>query len=70
MKKYYFAYHLVNGNPFPFTWMEEEGMPVGGRPDIAPDTKIEITEEEFNFGELLPLERKYPWKGDIPLIPD
>lgn len=63
MKKYYFAYHLVNGQPFAFMWVEEGGMPVGGVPETVPDTVVEISEEEFQKGELKPLELEHPYKG-------
>ena len=70
MRKYYFAYHLVNGNPFAFMWIEEEGMPVGGRPNPEPDTTVEITQQEFELGELKPLELEHPYKGLPPPSPD
>lgn len=61
MRKYYFAYHLVNGNPFAFMWVEEGGMPIGGIPD-ALQPIVEITEQEFTAGTLKDLELAYPYK--------
>lgn len=68
MRKYYFAYHLVNGNPFPFMWAEEGGLPVGGRPDYVEGTKVEILPKEFEEGTLSILEKVYPWVDSLPNV--
>jgi len=60
-RRYFFAYHDVFGTPFPFAWVEEYGLCVGGRPDIIPDTKVEISAAQF-AGGLLPLEKEFPLK--------
>ena len=66
-RKYYFARHSVNGVPFAFMWVEDDGLPVGGRPDILEGTKaIEISEEDFN-GDLRIQEEKYPLSPMKPL---
>jgi hypothetical protein len=70
VKRYYFAYHLVNDKAFAFMWVEEGGMPIGGRPDYVPGTMVEITEEIFNIGELKPLELEHPFKGLPEPTPD
>lgn len=61
--KYYFAYHSFHDRIFAMAWVEQDGHAIVGRPlGILPDTKREITEEEFNIS-LSDLEKKYP----IPL---
>lgn len=66
---YYFAYHLVNGNPFPLMWVEDDGLVVGGIPDVVPDTKVEISQEEFEKGDLAKLSREWPFRGLPPEYP-
>lgn len=68
MRKYYFAYHLVNGNPFAFMWVEEDGLPVGGVPD-ALQPVVEITEQEFTDGTLKDLEAQHPYEPPKELPP-
>lgn len=60
MRKYFFSYHSVMGNPFPMMWVEENGICVGGRPLHLLGKKVEISCEIFNKGELSPLEKEYP----------
>lgn len=62
MRRYYFAYHVVNGLVFPLAWAEEDGLPVGGIPEFIAGSKVEITAEQFKGG-LVPLENEFP----IPL---
>lgn len=61
-RRYFFAYHDVNGIIFPFAWAEDDGLPVGGIPKPIDGCKWEITAEEFSR-DLLELEKRYP----IPL---
>lgn len=61
MRKYYFAYHSVNGIIFPFTWAEDDGICVGGRPNPIDDSKVEITKYDAEL-DLGILERMYPIK--------
>lgn len=65
MRKYYFAYHDVNGLIFPLAWAEDGGICVGGRPKVLPNTIHEITETQFE-GDLLKLEIPYPIPLDDP----
>lgn len=63
VRKYYFGYHVVNGIIFPFAWVEEDGLPVGGIP--SPMVKWRISEAQFcdaNFS-FIKLEEEHP----IPL---
>lgn len=66
MRKYFFAYHLVNGIPFPLAWVEEDGLPVGGIPNPIVGTVHEIDELSFRGG-LIPLEMLYPCP--LPALP-
>lgn len=50
LRKWYFAYHDVNGMVFPFAWAEDDGICVGGRPDYLQGSKVEISEEDFKLG--------------------
>ena len=61
-RRFFFAYHEVNGLIFPFSWAENNGLPVGGIPKYLLDTRHEISQDEFDEG-LSELEKKYP----IPL---
>jgi hypothetical protein len=65
MRKYYFAYQSVYGLVFPFMWAEDNGVCVGGRPNPIEGTVVEISPEEFDRGELSPLEKEFPYKGDL-----
>lgn len=62
-RKYYHGWHLVNGTPYSFTWIEDEGYVIGGIPTLAPGTtKLEITKEEFYLPTLLSdLEKENPY---------
>lgn len=60
LRKYYFAYHDVNGIIFPFAYVEEDGLPVGGIPKYI--KRWEISPEDFQL-DLGILERIHP----IPL---
>lgn len=70
-RKYFFAWHLVNGLPFCFKYIEDDGIIVGGRPELAQEP-MEITEEEFNTdGNLNDLAKQHPLhtkEGDISAI--
>lgn len=73
-RKYYHAWHLVNGIPYSFTFILDEGHVVGGIPDIAPgSSKMEITKEEFYLpAPLADLEKENPYlkaEGDISTTP-
>lgn len=61
-RKYFFAYHSICGDPFPFVWAEDDGSCVGGRPKYLPDTKVEIMKEDFDNLSLDTLARIYPVK--------
>lgn len=72
MRRYFFGYHLVNGEPYAMMWMMDDGWVVGGIPHDIVGEVVEISEEEFEKGELIPLEKQYPYddkKGFI-LLPD
>lgn len=66
MRKYFFAYHLVHGTPFPFAWVEEDNLPVGGIPNPVEGSVVQCTEEEF-AGGLIPLEKEHPCP--LPALP-
>jgi len=74
MRKYFFAYHEVNGIAFPFTWAEDDGLPIGGRPAFLDKKMVwEISHTEY-CGDFLVLEKKHPLnlpniKGP-PMVPD
>ena len=59
-RKYWFAYHNYHGMIYPFAWVEDDGIAVGGRPLFLVGQKAwEITADQFN-GALTDLERRYP----------
>lgn len=62
-RRYFFAWHLVNGIPFAFKFATEDDIPVGGVPDIV-GSVIEITREEFLVNEIAVLEQQHPFDGD------
>lgn len=47
MCKYYFGYHYYNGQFWPMMWYTENGITMGGHPEIVPGTLKEIRECEF-----------------------
>lgn len=55
--KYFFGYHTVKGMIFALSWVEDNGIVVGGIPQGVIH-KTEITPEEYNLG-LLELDKKY-----------
>lgn len=66
-RKYFFGWHLVNGIPFSMRWAEDDGIVVGGIPDVV-GTPMEITEEEFRPEvSLATLEKEHPFPQDIPV---
>lgn len=71
LRKYYFGWHLVLGEPFSMKWMEDDGHVVGGIPDYI--ERMEITEEQFEPSvTLADLEKELPCplnKEPQPLIP-
>lgn len=65
MRKYFFSRHNYHGQIWPFAWVEDNSIAVGGRPTCLEGRVIEITEVEFNE-PLANLEAKYP----LEVLPD
>ncbi len=62
--RHLFGWHLVNGIPFPMVWKEDDGMVVGGIPDVVGDV-MEITEEEFENALLDDLAKQHPFPKEL-----
>lgn len=67
IRKYYFGYHEFNGIAYAFKWAEDDGVCVGGRPNLV-GPKVEITHEQFKEASTRDLEKEHPFVYEIPLM--
>lgn len=67
LRRYFFGWHLVNGIPFAMKWAEDDGMVVGGIPNVVGEV-MEITEEQFSPNvPISELEKEHPFPVEIPV---
>lgn len=64
MLKYYFGYKYTVGIPFPVRWVEDNGIPVGGKIDFVVGNRHEITFHEFTYTALFALKESYPFRKE------
>lgn len=62
MIKYFFGYNIFTGQTFPFKWMEENGIAVGGKPTNIIQ-KVEIDFHNYRNTNLSDLSAFHPLKA-------
>lgn len=62
MLKYYFGYRSTMGLIFAMLWVEDDGVPVGGKVITVAGNRHEITHREFTDRDTVYLKEKYPYK--------